>query len=258
MKKYIPVIIASLIVLAIGVSSAQALISNPVAITSGSLSAGGALLSVNNLSDVASTSAAINNLTKSVGIMVGIGTPTPTSSLSIGGSGQIDVPLGAAGTPSYSFSGDLDSGMFASAANTLGFSVGGIRSVFISSSGIGSNNASGGMLSSAATSATVPAFAPNRTDMTSGLGASATGSLALITSGTTKVQVLSNGNVGVGTSTPAVPLQVWQTASSTVRIGALGSIGCLELGGAGTNQIEYVYVSSSVLVATSTKPTFCQ
>ena len=65
---------------------------------------------------------------------VGIGTTAPLSKLELG-SGQLSLPLGLVGTPSLSFTGDLDSGLWSSGADTLNFSVGGAEKVRISSSG---------------------------------------------------------------------------------------------------------------------------
>jgi hypothetical protein len=72
--------------------------------------------------------------------------------------------------------------------------------------------------------------------------------------------VRANGNVGIGTASPGVTLNV-AGASSTVRIGTPGNVshGCIELYDAvNSSTLMYVYSSSSVLVATSTKPNFCQ
>ena len=43
--------------------------------------------------------------------------------------------LGAVGTPSYTFSGDTDTGMYSSGANTINFATGGTNRVTIDSSG---------------------------------------------------------------------------------------------------------------------------
>lgn len=58
MKKYLPVILASLIVLLLGVGSASAVIRNPSPITSASISAAGGLLAVNSLSELTTTAGA--------------------------------------------------------------------------------------------------------------------------------------------------------------------------------------------------------
>ena len=71
--------------------------------------------------------------------MVGIGDTTPTSLLTVGSGDQFQVnssglmftPLGASTTPSHSFVGDSNTGMWSSAADTINFSVGGTEVVEI-------------------------------------------------------------------------------------------------------------------------------
>jgi len=65
---------------------------------------------------------------------VGVGTATPLSKLELD-SGQLSLPAGVAGAPSLSFTGDLDSGLWSSGADTLNFSAGGAEMVRILSSG---------------------------------------------------------------------------------------------------------------------------
>lgn len=50
-------------------------------------------------------------------------------------SGALALPLGSSSAPSYSFVGDLDTGMFSSGADTLSFSTGGTERLTIASSG---------------------------------------------------------------------------------------------------------------------------
>lgn len=64
---------------------------------------------------------------------VGIGTSTPASKLDV--SGVLTVALGAVGAPSYTFTGDANTGMWAPAADTIAFSVGGTERVRVSSAG---------------------------------------------------------------------------------------------------------------------------
>ena len=74
---------------------------------------------------------------------VGIGTTSPTSLLSVGATSQFQVnssgyallPNGAAATPSLSFTGDTDTGIYLSAANTLGLGTSGVEHMTIDSTG---------------------------------------------------------------------------------------------------------------------------
>jgi hypothetical protein len=137
----------------------------------------------------------------------GIGTTTPASVLSIG-TGQIEVPAGSAAAPAYSFSGDLDTGIYRSSDNSLDFSTAGNRRALINSFGFQMASSSGALLRNVSASDTTPSIVPNKSEVETGLGASSAGALSLITSGTTKLQITNAGLVGIGTTTPTSKLQV--------------------------------------------------
>jgi hypothetical protein len=69
----------------------------------------------------------------------------------------------------------------------------------------------------------------------------------------------TSGNVGIGTTQPSSTLHV-AGASSTIRIGTGGSNpGCVEMYDViNSSTLEYMYFSSSTIVGTTTKPSFCQ
>lgn len=79
------------------------------------------------------------------------------------------------------------------------------------------------------------------------------------TTQTTYMALSPAGFLGIGTTTPATSLHV-ASASSTVRIGTGGANpGCIEIYDAvNSSTINYAYVSSTALVVTTVKPTFCQ
>jgi hypothetical protein len=58
-----------------------------------------------------------------------VGTTAVTSTL------PVDVPLGAVGTPSITFTGDLNTGIYSPAADTIAFAEGGVEAMRIDSSG---------------------------------------------------------------------------------------------------------------------------
>jgi hypothetical protein len=54
-------------------------------------------------------------------------------------SGQITAPLGAVGTPSYSFTGDTNTGIYSSTADIIDFTAGGTNRLSIASTGVSSS-----------------------------------------------------------------------------------------------------------------------
>lgn len=100
-------------------------------------------------------------------------------------------------------------------SGNLGFSVGGSNRFNMSSTLLASATAGAGGFLTAATSGTSPAFVPNKSDTTTGVGADSSGNLSLITSATTKVELLNNGNLGIGSSTPGSLLSIGGSGTGT-------------------------------------------
>lgn len=84
----------------------------------------------NYLSKFTGTGVISNSLIFDNGTNVGIGTTNPNSKFELG-SGQIAVPFGSAAAPTYSFSGELGTGIFRSSGGFLGFSGNGNAQVYI-------------------------------------------------------------------------------------------------------------------------------
>ncbi|MCU1386455.1 MAG: hypothetical protein JWL71_5152, partial [Acidobacteria bacterium] len=70
------------------------------------------------------------------------------------------------------------------------------------------NIAGGFAITNAATSGTIPNFAPNKSDLTTGIGANQAGVISLITAGTEKLTITNAGKIGIGTTSPWAQLSV--------------------------------------------------
>ncbi|MFA4834123.1 MAG: hypothetical protein WC619_04750, partial [Patescibacteria group bacterium] len=207
---------------------------------------------------------------------VGIGTVAPAAKLEIG-SGQIFVPLGSHSAPSYSFSGDGDTGMMSPGADSIRFSAGGYESLDINSTRIRTQaiwlNAAQEYGKLSAPSANTIQIGIDASDVSASTftiqPAQSTGNVAGASislqsgkgSGTTYGKALINPNggyVGIGTTTPFAKLSVEQNAgeigfsigSSTATNFIVDENGYVGIGTASPSQL--LHIDGTLLVGPGT------
>ena len=67
------------------------------------------------------------------------------------------------------------------------------------------------------------------------------------------------GYVGVGTSTPIYPVEVIDTASTTIAVGGNNKSGCIRIGdSANATNAVYIIASGATITASTTKPSACR
>jgi hypothetical protein len=192
------------------------------------------------LGTASTTTQAVERLRIASDGKVGIGTNAADALLSVNGVASFGD--GAIGTPSITNFGDLNTGMWFPAADTIAFSEGGVEVMRISSGsnvGIGNNNPATklSIIGSALTAATSSTYAVGiantggaTDDLTLGTDATYTyiqswsGRPLYLNSQGNNVLV-GSGNVGFGTVTPSTRLTVAATNANGIDIAADGGAG---------------------------------
>ena len=131
-----------------------------------------------------------------------------------GAASSVAAGAGSAGSPSISFSGDTNTGIYSAAADQIGISAGGSNIFTMSSSGLVAATTGGGSVSTANGTAAAPTFS-FAGDTDTGWFRPAADTLAAATGGTERVRIDSSGNVGIGTTTAGQKLTVAGTIEST-------------------------------------------
>ena len=176
---------------------------------------------------VAKGGTGVTTLTGTTSVVLSNSPVLVTPTLGVASATSIANGLGAVGTPSYTFTGDLNTGMWSPGADTLAFSEGGVEAMRIDSAGnVGIGTTSPASRIHVAGTASGPTLRlENQTastgktyDIISGDG----GPLRFqdITAGAERMRIASDGNVGIGTSSPDANAKL--DVAGTVRSGAGG------------------------------------
>jgi hypothetical protein len=118
------------------------------------------------------------------------------------GTGVFDA--GTVSAPSITFTGDTNTGIYSPAADTIGFTEGGVEGLRLNSNGQTSTSIAG--------TASLPSF--TRTgDENTGIFFPAADTIAFTEGGVESMRIDSSANVGIGTASPTVRLDVYNSTS---------------------------------------------
>jgi hypothetical protein len=175
---------------------------------------------------------------------------TPT--LGAASATSIATGLGAVGTPSYTFTGDLNTGMWSPAADTVAFSTNGAERMRVDSTGnvlIGGgtiNAALGDVVISKTSGGTATLALESQGSWNATISATSSGNMIFSNAAASeRMRIDSSGNVGIGLSAPTDRLEV--NGSSVFRGSALFN----SSGSAGTNSAAYIRAANALSSATT-------
>jgi hypothetical protein len=130
--------------------------------------------------------------------------------------GTLAHPLGAAATPSITFTGDTNTGIYSPAADQVAISTGGTVRLTSSTTAISSALPIDVPLASAATPSLTFTGDPN-----TGIFSPGADTLAITTAGTNRLHITSGGLVGIGASSPSTKLEV---SDGSITAGSSGDV----------------------------------
>jgi hypothetical protein len=133
--------------------------------------------------------------------------------------GALVHPLGAAATPSITFTGDTNTGIYSPGADQVAISTGGTVRLTSSTTAISSALPIDVPLASAATPSITFTGDPN-----TGIYSPGADQVAVATNGTGRLFVDATGNVGVGTASPSATLDVRGSTEATIRCGTTSNV----------------------------------
>jgi hypothetical protein len=170
-----------------------------------------------------------------------------TSTTAVSSSLAIDHPLGAVGTPSITFTGDLNTGIYSPGADQVAISTNGTGRLFIDASGnvgvgvtpdvpltvsnatvgllatFNSNNANGGYITGKSSGTAIWDIGTAKQAFNTGTSTDVgintrTGYLGLGTANNERLRITSAGLLGLGTSAPSAKLHISDLTASAVEL----------------------------------------
>jgi len=221
----------------------------------------------------AQIAAAVTDETGSGSLVFATSPTLVTPTLGAASATSVAFGAGAVGTPSITATGDLDTGIFFPAADTIAFTEGGVEAMRIDSSGnvgIGTSSPStkleiSGTGSQFLTVTRTDASIAGSIQLIGGSSLNALRSvgakpLAFDTNSTERMRIDSSGNVGIGTSSPTDLLSVGTLGTTAAPIITIGSTttgsGSIYFGdGTGSGRyrgyMEYIHTSDYMAFGTA-------
>jgi hypothetical protein len=157
----------------------------------------------------------------------------------LAGGSVSSVSDGTAAAPGLAFSGDSGTGFYDASAGVIGISSGGTEVFNISSGSFASTTIGGALITSGNGTAAAPTFSFEG-DPGTGWFRPAASRLAASTGGAERVRIDNNGNVGIGTTSPAYAVDVLRNGS-----GSAGTTGILNLAFSAATNTQALQITQS-------------
>jgi Chaperone of endosialidase len=134
----------------------------------------------------------------------------------VSSSGAFSPAAGTAAAPTYSFTGDSNTGLYSAGADSIGVAANGAQIFTLAATGLVSPTTGGGAVTTAAGTAALPTYS-FAGDLDTGWWRPGADTMAASTAGVERMRIDSTGNVGIGASSMTSKLEINSSASPNNR-----------------------------------------